>query len=301
MPVDRKVRNMMKNLWVAVLACLVPFAANAENVNRTVEADADVHVSISNVAGEIEVEGWNKKSVQVTGSLGSKVKELIVESDGDDVLIKVKLPHRSRGDGDADLKIMMPEGGSLDVGTVSADITVEGVKGEQSLHTVSGDARTEYFGGELEAESVSGDVVVKGDSSEGEVRAATVSGDVVATGISGEVHAESVSGDVSIEDGTITRAGLETVNGNIHFEAAFVGDGKLVADTVNGSVRITFQNDISAQFSIETFNGSIRNCFGPDAERTSKYTPGWELEFTEGRGDARVIVSTLNGGVRICK
>ncbi len=291
----------MKKFVFAALACVLTSTAMGEDVDRMVDAAADGHVSVSNVAGEVEVEGWNRSVVQVTGTIDRNVEELIVERDGDEVIVKVKLPRRSHGGGDADLKIMVPKGSSIDVGAVSADITASGVLGEQSLHTVSGDVETEYFGGELEAESVSGDVVVEGDGSEGEIRAATVSGDVVVNNVSGEVQAESVSGDITIEEGTITRANLETVNGDINFEAAFTGDDKLVADTVNGSVRITFKGDVSAEFSIETFNGSIRNCFGPKAERTSKYTPGWELEFTEGDGDAKVIVSTMNGGVRICK
>jgi len=291
----------MKKLVFAVLACVFTSAAMGEEVNRTVNAQSDGHVSVSNVAGEVEVEGWAKNTVQVTGKLGRNVKELIVESDGDEVVVKVKLPHNSHGGGDANLKIMVPAGSSVDIGAVSANIEVSGVRGEQSLHTVSGNVRTEFFGNDIEAESVSGDVSVKGDRSAGEVRAATVSGSVVVDGVSGEVRAESVSGDVTIEDGIITSAGMETVNGDIHFEAEFRGDDRLVADTVNGSVRITFIGGVSAEFSIETFNGSIRNCFGPKAERTSKYTPGWELEFTEGDGAGEVVVSTMNGSVRICK
>ena len=49
-----------------------------------------------------------------------------------------------------------------------------------------------------------------------------------------------------------------------------------------GDVDVQFSNDVGARFDIETFNGDIENCFGPKAERTSKYTPGLELSFTEG-------------------
>ena len=72
-------------------------------------------------------------------------------------------------------------------------------------------------------------------------------------------------------------------------------------ETVNGSVDVEFVGDVSARINIETFNGGIRNCFGPKAERTSKYAPGWELDFTEGDGDGRVDISTMNGRVTLCK
>ena len=48
-------------------------------------------------------------------------------------------------------------------------------------------------------------------------------------------------------------------------------------------------------------NGDIDNCFGGKPERTSKYTPGWELSFTEGDGDGRVEMSTMNGDLSICR
>ncbi|MDE0755233.1 MAG: hypothetical protein OSB26_11330 [Woeseiaceae bacterium] len=70
---------------------------------------------------------------------------------------------------------------------------------------------------------------------------------------------------------------------------------------VNGSVDVDFNGDVSAEINIETFNGSIRNCFSPDAVKMSKYAPGRELDFTEGSGNGRVKIRTLNGSVRLCK
>jgi DUF4097 and DUF4098 domain-containing protein YvlB len=77
--------------------------------------------------------------------------------------------------------------------------------------------------------------------------------------------------------------------------------GRLDIETINGTVDVEFDGDVSARFDIETFNGSIRNCFGPDAVRTSQYAPGRELKFTEGDGDGRVTINTLNGSLNLCK
>ncbi len=91
------------------------------------------------------------------------------------------------------------------------------------------------------------------------------------------------------------------MNGEIIFHAGLRDGGKLSVETVNGDVDIQFADGVSARFDIETFNGDIDNCFGPKAERTSKYAPGWELSFTEGDGDGRVTITTLNGDVEMCK
>jgi DUF4097 and DUF4098 domain-containing protein YvlB len=292
---------MMKKLISATLACLLAATVFAEEVNRTIDAASDGHINVSNIAGEITVNGWTRNEVEVTGTLGRNVEELIVERSGDKVTIKVKVPKRGGRGIDSELFISVPEGSSIDVGTVSADIDVTNIGGEQSLHTVSGDVTTEYAGGDMSAESVSGDVEISGDNAEGEISASTVSGDVTLSRVAGKVEAGSVSGDVIVDEGSFSRAELGTVNGEIIFQGELRKGGRLDIETVNGSVDVDFAGKVSAKFSVDTFNGKIDNCFGPKAERTSKYAPGWELEFSEGGGDGRVDISTMNGRVDICQ
>jgi DUF4097 and DUF4098 domain-containing protein YvlB len=292
---------MKKTIITISLACLLTATAFAEEVDRTIDASSDGHVDVSNISGSVTVHGWTRDSVEVTGTLGRNVEELILERDGDKVVIKVKVPKRGGRGIESDLRISVPQNSSLDVGAVSADIDVTDITGEQSLHTVSGDVTTEYTGGDMTAESVSGDVEISGNNADGEVSASTVSGDVTLFRVSGKVEAESVSGDVVVDEGSFDRAELGTVNGEIIFQGELRDDGKLSVETINGSVEIDFVGDVSARFSIDTFNGGINNCFGPKAERTSKYAPGWELEFSEGDGSGRVDVSTMNGRVSICK
>ncbi len=292
----------MKNLVTTILACLLTLTAFAdEEVERSLGAAADGHIDVSNIAGSVLVNGWNRNTVEVTGTLGRNVEELVFERDGDTINIKVKVPKSSGRGIESDLRISVPRNSSLDIGTVSADIDVSDVSGEQSLHSVSGDIETEYTGAELSAESVSGDVEISGNRVEGEVVASTVSGDVTLFRVSGNVEAESVSGSVVVDEGSFERAELGTVNGEIVFQGELQKGGRLTIDTVNGGVDVDFVGTVSAKFEIDTLNGGIRNCFGPKAERTSKYAPGWELEFTEGSGDGRVEISTMNGGVRLCK
>jgi DUF4097 and DUF4098 domain-containing protein YvlB len=271
-----------------------------EQVNKTIDAASDGRVKIYNTSGSIEVSGWDRNKIEVTGTLGDSVEELIFERDGDEVLIRVEVPNRHWGDIDADLTIRVPENSSIDVTGVSADIEVDDVLGEQQLESVSGDIEADGVADDVEAASVSGDIEIKGDAKGSNYEAATVSGDVYIVGVSGRVDAESVSGDVDIEGGRYNDAHFETVNGDINFAAALVNGGDLSVESVNGTVDLDFTEDISARIDIETFNGSIRNCFGPKPERTSKYSPGLELRFEVGDGDSSIDVETLNGSVSIC-
>ena len=291
----------MKTAGLVLVFALGASAVYADEVSETLDAASDGIVIVSNVAGSVEVSGWSRSQVEVTGELGSRVEELIFERNGDEVLIKVKVPRNNNGGISSDLSIRIPVASSLQVNTVSADIEVRDVEGEQELQSVSGDVVTEAHAADIELSSVSGDVEVQGDRQSIRARMNTVSGDVDADSLAGEFAAESVSGDIATINGSFERASLETVNGDITFRAALLDSGRLDIETINGSVDVQFEGDVSARFDIETFNGSIRNCFGPDAERTSKYAPGRELKFTEGDGDGRVTINTLNGGLRLCK
>lgn len=296
-----KVKHMKQGSLIVLATSLLSVAAVAdEQVNQTMDVSDDVHVEIYNTAGSIDVSGWSRNSIEVTGTLGDSVEELIFEKDGNEVLIRVEVPNRHWGDIDADLEIRVPMDASLEVSAVSADIDVADVRGEQSLESVSGDIETSGATRDVEAASVSGDVEINGDDAQGDFEAATVSGDVYVSGASGSVEAESVSGDIDIVGGSYEEAYFETVNGDLNYNAALENGGDLSAESVNGTVDLEFTNKISARIDIETFNGSIRNCFGPKPERTSKYSPGLELSFTEGDGDSRIEVETLNGSVNIC-
>ena len=71
-------------------------------------------------------------------------------------------------------------------------------------------------------------------------------------------------------------------------------------ESVSGTVALKIKPPVNADFDIESFSGSIENCFGPKPRDTSKYTPGSELNFTQGKGGARVELQTLSGEITIC-
>jgi len=298
---ERITVKMMKMIKVAVLSLFATSALASEDVNRTLDAAADGEVTISNVSGSVEVRGWSRNQVEVTGEIGDGVEELVFERDRNDVIIKIKIPRNSSRNSSADLVINVPEASSLQVNTVSADIDISDVQGEQRLESVSGDITTAAFSGEISAESVSGDLEIVGDNQSSEFSFHTVSGDIEVENLSGEMRTESVNGDISMINGAFTRVRGDTVNGDMVFHVSLLDGGRMDIETINGEVDVDFGGDVSARIDIETFNGDIRNCFGPESVRTSKYAPGRELSFTEGEGSGRVSINTLNGNVRLCK
>jgi DUF4097 and DUF4098 domain-containing protein YvlB len=278
----------MKKLFLIIATTLLAWPASAADINETVDAAPDGHIEIFNTAGSVKVEGWSRGSVEVTGTLGNEVEDFIFERDGDEILIKVKAKHGRSGHKGfvTHLVIRAPEDSSLEIATISADIEVKSVYGEIEA---------------VEVESVSGDIDIQGDGKATVTELVSVSGDVTAEKLAGEVVLESVSGDVVLASGSYDDVAMETVNGDIVFQATLQKGGEVNIETVNGTVDADFVGDVSAEFEVETFNGRIRNCFGPKPERVSKYAPGYELSFTEGGGDGSVSIATLNGNLNLCK
>ena len=167
-------RRIMKKLKLIVLGLLAATPVAAEEVDRTIDAAQDGHVHISNISGSVTVEGWSKNEVEVTGELGRNVEELIFTRDGDKVTIKVKVPRKGGRGIESDLDIKVPQGSSIDVGTVSADIEVSGVDGDQKLEAVSGDIETETVAADVKSGTVSGDVVIRGSGKDADTQGATV-------------------------------------------------------------------------------------------------------------------------------
>lgn len=294
-------REIMKTFTLALLGMFSATTVVATEINESMDAATDGTVSISNISGSVEVQGWSRNQVEITGDLGSDVEELFFQRDGDEIEIKVKSSRGNSRDIESDLVVKVPLASSLEVNTVSADIDVAGLTGEQSLESVSGDIATEAFASDIEVNSVSGDLEVEGDDQAMRSMLSSVSGDIDTENLAGEIGVESVSGDLVVVNGVFDRVSMDTVNGDIVFHAQLLNDGRLDVETVNGSVDIKFAGEVSARFDIETFNGDIRNCFGPKAVRVSEYGPGYELKFTEGGGSGRVTIETLNGDLRLCK
>ena len=117
---------MRKPLIVLLALALVPLVAHAsQELKKDGKAEADGTVVISNVCGEVEVEGWDKATVEVEAELEDADDELRFETSGSRTTIEVFDP---KGDGVkcADLDVKVPAGSDVEVHAVSAEVEVEG-------------------------------------------------------------------------------------------------------------------------------------------------------------------------------
>jgi DUF4097 and DUF4098 domain-containing protein YvlB len=289
------------SLALALVAAPLAGAFAATPVDREIDADPRGGLEVRSVEGTVDVEGWNRSSVHVSGTLGDNVERLDVRSVGEQIVIEVILYQnsRSRGGGTS-LKISAPRAHHIDIATVSASIVVRGIEGEQRLSSVSGSIDTEGFMTDVDLNSVSGDVTARGTDRDAVTRARVISGSVTLTEIAGQVQAEAVSGSVKVVVDKLERATLNSVSGSVSVRGTLADDARVEVTSTSGHVELLFAGSAAADYDLASFSGQIRSCFGPPVLQAPN-GPQRRQQFREGTSNARVHANTMSGGIELCK
>jgi hypothetical protein len=290
-------------LALALTVLIVPWSVSraATQIDEHRTASPQGSVDIVNVAGSIDVQGWDKPEVAVTGTVGKDVERVDVTGDPDRTTVRVVLhPRGSWGsgrEGEAQLTIHVPAGSSISTSLVSADLKVSGIKGDAKLQTVSGNISGEV-GGDLRASDVSGSVSLAAAGAKS-IEVKTVSGNIVLSGGDTDAEVTTVSGDAKISLKTAGRARFQTVSGTVTAKFALGADAKFDGESVSGDFKLELAGAPSGDFDIQTLSGDIDNCFGPKPVK-AQYGPGTRLSFKAGDSHARVRVESRSGNVRLC-
>ena len=286
------------------LACGSAVAGKPINETRDVSADATIEVS--NVRGSVTVRGWDKATVEITGTLGEGSKGLTIDDSGSRLRIKVEPPGSqgwfswgsSNNMQDSTLDIRMPRRGSLQVDVVSAMVDASGIAGrELRVETVSGKVKLEAKVRELAVDSVSGNIDMNGTADHAKFE--SVSGDVRLRGEGGEFKFDTVSGDIDAELASYREITGGTVSGDMRLRGTPERDARVEVETMSGDVNLDLPGDASGKLYAETFSGSLDSDFGKVAEPDQG--PGRSLESTMGDGAGRYHLETFSGDIEIRK
>ena len=285
---------------VLALACTIAMPVHAATpINQTRPLDANGRVEIDNLKGKVEVRGWDRPEVKITGSLGDGVEKFVLEGDGKVLRIKAKYPSRSTRTEPTTLILQVPLRADLEIDTVSANIDVHGMASREiSLESVSGDITANGAPRRAKVASVSGDISITFNS--GDVDVSTVSGDVVLNGrLNGKVSLETVAGDVRMDSKgeklSSFRAG--TVSGDIQARMALAGDGIVKMESVSGDLLLIMPRDLSAQVSGESFSGDLK-ASGAKIER-EEFGPGSRFHSHYGAGKGEIRLESFSGDAEL--
>ena len=245
-------------------ALLAPPALAQTAINETRPLDARGRVDISNVSGRIEVRGWERNEVQITGMLGKGVERLEIDGSREQLNIEVRYPKSSGWGGNragpTDLVVMVPVRADLDIESVAADVNVSGVApGELSISSVSGSVVAAAAPRKADVETVSGSANLTLNSEDVDV--STVSGSIVLRGrLNGDIDAETVSGriEINVNGERIRDLSASTVSGRADVSTALAPAGEISMESVSGSLLLRLPKDVSAHVTGESFSGGLK-------------------------------------------
>jgi DUF4097 and DUF4098 domain-containing protein YvlB len=272
-------------------------ARATSKLDTTVTIDRNGTVDLQLVSGEIIVNAGTGNQVRIHAYSERGVLQFSATQS------RVSLDVRSsRGRmGDTRYEVTVPVGVRLELKSVSGDITAHGVKGELEVGAVSGDIDVSDGVGSIEIDNVSGDITASKLS--GETRIDAVSGDVSLSDIAGSLEIETVSGEITIERGDLKSIRSETVSGELSYDGAIDNAGRYEFHSQSGEIRLRIPSSAGGSVRVETFSGSV------DSEFAMTMQPGdhgmgehpKRLEFTFGKGGARITAETFSGDITLEK
>jgi DUF4097 and DUF4098 domain-containing protein YvlB len=304
-----------KGMLLVAMLVLGPAAAAADTAafSKVVPAGPQDRVVISNISGSVTVVAWDRPEVDVQGTLEEGVERVEVDQQAGRVEVKVEQKKPFKQGGDAKLRISVPASASLEVSTVSAPMTVEGILGPARLRSVSGEIRSNVPDAEFEARSVTGRIVLAITGQGARVRATSVSGDVTlagggpgsrvsATSVSGdvslsrgggEVEVRSTSGSVDIAGDGMAAARMTTVSGSAQFRGSLSREGVVEVESVSGDVQVVAQAPAGFRYDLNAYSGRVRTCFGASVVEG-------QLTGVQGEGAGNVFAKSRSGSIELC-
>jgi len=286
-------------IWLAVAALLLLPAAHASSsINESRAMPADGLLQVENQAGSIEITTWDKAEVSISGDLGDDVEQLEIRESSSGLQVRVHNHKNRRNIGASRLRLKIPATARVEAESVSADITVKGLRGASlSMNSVSGDETVEAHTERFEARSISGDIQFRGHAPRASVE--TVSGNIDVQGIEGEIRVSTVSGDVELQATKVDQGRFESVSGDLVMDLDVKDGGRLNVQSMSGDAKLALPAGQQAEFTAQTYSGDIRSEFG--SVKSNSRGPGKTFSYREGNNGASIRMESFSGDIRISK
>jgi DUF4097 and DUF4098 domain-containing protein YvlB len=290
-----------------------------EAFSRKVRVGRDGRVSISNVAGDIKVTGGSGDEVTIDAVKRTRndrgdlaAVQIIVDDRPGRVDVRTEYPNswnsRNRNiDVSVDYTVLVPATATVDVKSISGNVTVTGIQGVVRAESISGTVRTSATP-KLTAKTVSGDLELDNAPADADLAATTISGNIRARGLKVRtLDLGSVSGDLTITDISCDRLGVKSVSGNVEFAGTLGKGGRYEINSHSGSIRLALAGNTGFELNANSFSGSIRSDFpvtlGGTSDRNDRRRigPGRATHAVYGDGSATLNIRTFSGDIVIAK
>lgn len=219
-------------------------------VSRGWPLNAEGAVKVYGDAGSIRIIGWDRDSVAVSGTVANVAKFF---AGGDRNGVKMGIETTTGASKPSDLVVHVPARARVWVRSASSNVDVSTFSGALDVSTVGGTVHIQSTPTELRAESMNGTLDIT--ASPAYLRLKSATGAIMWNGSSDDVGIVTVSGRVVVTAGSVHRARVETIDGDVRFGAAFTAKSTLEIDTHSGNVSLGITKGSNAALEI-----SARGC-----------------------------------------
>ena len=293
---------MMTRTQALLLLALLAIGAQDATAQRKINVRYAVvpagFVRIAAPSGNVQVRGWNRDSLAVSGTVPQAFNVEITKQGA-----KVGIwSDDAASDAPAQITVYIPARSHLWVKTTSAEIQVRDVSGGLDLFSITGAITVAGVPREVYAESMQGTITLV-DVKTATARLKTASGAIRTSGQIADLTAVSVAGAIEIARTSFGRARLESVQGEINFAGAVQPGAVMDVISHAGAITLSLPAHTAADFTFNLYEADLQDEFGIK-KRWMMSNKFKAREMTFGVGDrpsARLMIRSFKGPVAIRK
>lgn len=260
---------------------------------------------IESFNGSIDVLGWDRDAVEISGEKYAATQELLerlkidLSAQPDSVRLRVIRPMERRGNCGARFTLRVPKHIIVDrIETSNGSVRAETLDSNLRMKTSNGSVHVYQVKGDVDASTSNASIEVT--QFEGAAALHTSNGRIRAEGVRGsfEGTTSNASIDVNIVElapGKTLR--LDSSNGSINASLEKWNQNDIYADTSNSSINLRLPPALNARLKASTSNGSITTDYDVTVSSKSKTY----LEGAIGSGGASIVLDTSNGNIRLMR
>lgn len=248
-------------LCAALMLAAAPAAAQTA-ISRGWAAAPEVALRIWVPTGQVELEAWDRDSIDVAGSAargssffggvgtdgrGAKLGVESLKRDDPTLpggTLRVRVPRRAR------VAIKMTEG----------RVTAVGTTGSLEVLTVTGDVTVRQASGSVTVETI--DATVRISATQGAVRVRNGGGIVTLADVEGSMTLTTVGGNITVDGPKVGDGRLETIGGSITVRGTLRPDARLDLQSHDGSITLALDRLALPRLDLATRGGILRNGLG---------------------------------------
>ena len=283
--------------FAAAAALAAPLHAQRK-VHAAHHTTSDVSVRLFANVGTVQVIGWEKDSVVVSGVVASGSEVALgtpssVASRGLKLFVEAPTEQASR---DGALTVRVPRGARVWLKTGSADVTVSDVTGGLDVNIVGGSITVRGSPRELRAESMDGAVTV--DGTPGWMRLKTATGNITLRG-GEDIGASTISGTIDARGGQSERVKLESTTGDIRFALGLARGAVVEMETHSGAIDVQLSRKTPMDVDAATVTGAIDNSWSKMRPTVGSEGRGMTFSSQSGGMGGRIVLRSFKGRITL--